>query len=67
MSDYFNCKLCDKSIKIKSKKKYLISQYLKSLSMSIISRYSVTNPDFLHIKNILKILFLIIIKNLHFI
>ena len=53
MSDYFNCNLCDKSIKIKSKKKHLNSQYHKSLSMSRISRYSVINPDFLHIGNIL--------------
>ena len=54
MSDYFNCKLCDKSTKIKSKKKHSNSQYLKFLSMSILSRYSVTNPDFLHIENIFK-------------
>ena len=77
MSDYFNCKLCDKTIKIKSKKKHLKSQYHKSSSMSIISRYSVTNPDFLHMDNVLKIYvldynkkfanYLIICKwNLHF-
>ena len=51
MSDYFNCKLCDKSIKNKSRKKPLNSQYHKSLS--IISRYSVTNSDFLHVYKIL--------------
>ena len=55
MSDYFICKLCDKSFKIKSKKKHLKSKYHKSLSMSIISRYSVTNPDFYQIENVLKI------------
>ena len=55
MSDYINCKLCDKAIKIKSKKKHLNSQYHKSLSMSITSRYSVPNPDFLHIDKILQI------------
>ena len=54
MSYYFNCKLCDKSNEIKSKKKHLNSQYHKTLSVSIISRYSVTNPDFLHIENLLK-------------
>ena len=54
MSDYFNCKLCDKSIKIKSKNKHLNSLKHKYLSMSIISRYSVINPDFLNIDNILK-------------
>ena len=54
MSNYFNCKLCDKSIKYKSKKKHLNSQYDKSLSMSIISRYIITTPDFLQIEMILK-------------
>ena len=44
MSNYFNCKVCDKSIKIKSKKKQSNSINHKSLSMSIISRYSITNP-----------------------
>ena len=53
MRDYFKCKLCDKSINIKSKKKHLNSQCHKSLSMSIISRFIVTNPDFIHIDNIL--------------
>ena len=54
MSDYFNCKVCDKSFKIKSKGKHLNSQYHKSLSMSVVFRYNVSNPDFLHIENILK-------------
>ena len=55
MSDYFNSKLCDKSIKNNSKKKHIYSRYHKFLSMSIISRYSVTNPDFHQIERILKI------------
>ena len=67
MSDYFNSKVCDQSIKIKYKKKPLNSINYKFLSMSVVSRYCVTNPDFLHIENILKNVFLIIIKNLHFI
>ena len=54
MGDYFNCKLCDKSIMIKSNKKHLFSQYHNILCMSIISRYSITNPHFLQIENILK-------------
>ena len=54
MRNYFNCRLCDKSIKIQSKKIQLNSQYHNFLSMSIISRYSVTNPDFLNIDNIIK-------------
>ena len=49
MSDYFNCKLCDISIKIKSKQKHLNSINLKSLSMSVVNRYSITNPGFLNI------------------
>ena len=35
MSDCFNCKLCDKSIKIKSKKKHQNSQYHENLTKSI--------------------------------
>ena len=54
MSEDFNCKLCDKSSKIKSKKNHLNLQYHKSSSKSIISRYSVTNPDFLNMDSILK-------------
>ena len=54
MSDYFHCDLCDKSIKIKSKKKYLNSQYHKSLTRSIICKYTVKNPKFLHVEDILK-------------
>ena len=38
MGDYFHCDLCDKSIKIKSKKKHLTSQYHKSLTRSIICK-----------------------------
>ena len=54
MSDCFHCKFCDKSIKIKSKKKHLKSLNHKSLSISTNSRYRVINPDFLHKESILK-------------
>ena len=54
MSDYFNCKVCDKSFKIKSKKKHLKSQYHRFLSMSVVSIHNGSNPDFLHIENIIK-------------
>ena len=54
MSEYFNCKLCDKSIKTKSKTKHSISTNHKFLSNRILFRYIVPNPDFLHIENILK-------------
>ena len=47
MSDFFHCKLCDKSIKIKPKKKQLNSQYHQSLTKSIIYRYYITDPNFL--------------------
>ena len=65
MSIYFICKVCDKSIKIKSKNKHLNSQYHKTSSMSIICRYSNTNPDFFHIEKILKNFVLEFNKNLH--
>ena len=38
MSDYFHCDLCDKSIKIRSKKKHLNSKNHKSLAKSIICK-----------------------------
>ena len=54
MGDYFNCKLCDKPIKIKSKKKHLNSINHKYLSDSIIFRYNIQSPGFLKIDNTLK-------------
>ena len=77
MSDYFHCELCDKSIKIRSKKRHLNSQYHQSLNKSITCKYIVENPSFLHMEDILKnyvdnynkkiILYIIICKwKLHF-
>ena len=54
MSEYFNCKLCDKPNKIKPKKKHLNSTNHKYLSNSIIFRYIFQNPDFLKKDNTLK-------------
>ena len=54
MSDYFNCKLCDKSIKINSKKNHLNSAYHKFLSDSILIKDIIQNPDFSNKENILK-------------
>ena len=54
MKGYFHCDLCDKSIKIRSKKKHLNSQGHKSLTRSIICKYTVKNPSFLHVEDILK-------------
>ena len=66
MSNYFHCELCDKSIKVRSKKKHLNSQYHKSLNKSLICKYTVKNPSFLHVEDILKVLLMNIIKNLNF-
>ena len=54
MSDYFYCKLFDKSVEIKSKKKHLGSHHHQVLTKSIICRYFNTKPNFLHIEDILK-------------
>ena len=54
MNGYFHCDLCDKSIKVRSKKKHLNSQYHKSLTKSIICKYTVKNPTFPQIEDILK-------------
>ena len=66
MSDYFNCKLCDKSIKIKCKKKHLSSRGHEFLTESIIFRYSIENPDFHNMEIILKNYVLDYNKNLNF-
>ena len=54
MSEYFHCELCDRSIKIKSKKKQLNSQNPNSLTKRLICIYTVKNPSFLHVEDILK-------------
>ena len=54
MSDCFNCKLCDKSIKNKSKKKHLNSQYHQASTKTLVSRYYITNPIFLDVEDIFK-------------
>ena len=77
MSSHFSCEICDKSIKIRSQRRHLNSQYHKSLTKSIISKYTVENPSFLHMEDILKkyvddynkkfVLYIIICKwKLHF-
>ena len=54
MKNYFICKLCDKTIKIKSKKEHLNSRDHKYLSESIIFRYIILNPDFIKVDEILS-------------
>ena len=46
MTGCFNCKICDKTIKIKSEKEYLDSQYYQALTKSTISSYYITNTKF---------------------
>ena len=67
MSSHFYCEMCDKSIKIRSKKRHINSANHKSLNRTIISKYSVENPSFLHMEDILKNMLMIIIKNLYYI
>ena len=50
----YYCDICDKTIKLRCKKKHLNSSLHKSLSRSFINRYCVKNPDFLQIENILN-------------
>ena len=54
MINYFYCDLCDKSIRIRSKKKHLNSHYHKSLTESIIFKYTLENPSFFQMEDILK-------------
>ena len=44
---------CDKPTENKSEKRHIYSRYHQSLTKSINSRYYVTNPNFLHIEDIL--------------
>ena len=53
MKGCFHCDLCDRSIKIRSKKKHLNSQYHESLTKSINSKYTIKNPSFLNIEEML--------------
>ena len=46
MSDCCNSKLCDKSIKFKTKKDYLISLYHQGLKKSIVCRCYIKHSDF---------------------
>ena len=66
MCNYFSCKVCDKSIEIKSKNERLNSINHKSSSMSVVNRYSITNPVFLQIEKLLKIYVLDYNKNFSF-
>ena len=52
MNAFFLCKLCENSINIKSKRKQLSFQHHKALTKSIISRYYVRIPKFLHMEDI---------------
>ena len=53
MSEYC-CDICDKTIKMKSKKKHLVSKFHKRISYSIINSYFIKNLKFLQIHSILR-------------
>ena len=50
----YYCDICDKTIKMKSKKKHLVSKSHKRLYYSIVTRYGIRNPEFFKIEDILK-------------
>ena len=50
--DYY-CDICDKTIKMRSKKKYLVSKFHKRLYYSIV-KYCIKNPEFFKIEDILN-------------
>ena len=64
MSDYY-CNLCDKTIKLKHNKKHLNTKSHTALSMSIINRYCVKNPELIEIEEIVKRMSKVIIKGLN--
>ena len=50
----YYCDTCDKSIKMKSKKKHLVSKSHKCLYYSIVTKYRIKNPEFFKIEDILN-------------
>ena len=50
----FHCKVCDKSIKIKSEKRHQKSQNHQALTKSINSRYYIKNPNFVDVEELLR-------------
>ena len=50
----FYCDVCDKSIKMKSKRKHIVSKFHKRLYYSIVNKYCIRNPEFFKIEDILK-------------
>ena len=53
MSNYY-CNVCDKSIKIETKKKIFITGSHRALYMFINNSYHVENPQFFEIEDTLK-------------
>ena len=54
MSEHYDCKICDKSIKIISKKKHLDSKEQYFSDKNTVARYYIKNPDFFQIENLLQ-------------
>ena len=50
----YYCNICDKTIKMRSKKKHLVSKFHKRLYYSFFIRFWIRNPEFLKIEDILK-------------
>ena len=54
MNEQFFCDICDKSVKIETKKIHLNSQLHKDLNKYVINRYRVENPDFFSNRKFVK-------------
>ena len=64
--DDFYCNFCDKTNKLKHKKKLLNTKSHMDLSEFVINKYCVQNPELIDIEKYLKNLLVIIIKGLNF-
>ena len=65
MSDYY-CVICDKTIKMKCRKKHLNTRLHGYLCTSFVNRYCVKDPAFLEIELSIKKIIMIIMKGLDF-
>ena len=65
MCDYY-CEVCDRKIKLEYKKEHSNTKSHTALSMSVINRFCVKNPELVEIGEILKNMSIIIIKKLKF-
>ena len=66
MDDYY-CEVCNKTIKLKSKKKLSVTKSHRKLSTSKVNRYCVKIPELIEKNEILKNMLIFIIKDLSYI